>query len=158
MAIVKTTKSRRLALSFAATDVIILGLVTHFFVPGDFASLIADALYTVMVYLVLAVILPRAKRAWLALAAFAISALIELAQLTGVPEQLAVSFPPSRLIFGTTFSALDLVAYAVGAVAVFYADTIISARLSARAGARSSARSSTGDSASTPQWRPTQPE
>ncbi|MEV8182359.1 DUF2809 domain-containing protein [Specibacter sp. NPDC078692] len=154
MTLVKTTKSRRLALSFAATDVIILGLVIHFFVPGDFASLIADALYTVMVYLVLAVFLPRAKRTWLALAAFAISALIELAQLTGVPEQLAVSFPASRLIFGTTFSALDLVAYAVGAVAVYYADTIISARLSAR----SSASDSASDSASGAQWRPTQPE
>ncbi|MDD0858942.1 hypothetical protein NHF46_16775 [Arthrobacter alpinus] len=59
-----------------------------------------------------------------------------------MPAQLAVSFPPSRLIFGTTFSALDLVAYAAGALAVFYADTILSARLSARG----------------TQWRPTQPE
>lgn len=146
MTTVKTTKSRRLALSFAATDVIILGLVIHFFVPGDFASLIADALYTVMVYLVLAVILPRAKRAWLALAAFILSAVIELSQLTGVPEQLAVSFPPSRLIFGTTFSTLDLVAYAAGAVAVLYADTIVSARLASRLSARGT------------QWRPPQPE
>ena len=146
MTLVKTTQSRRLALSFAAADVIILGLVIHFFVPGDFASLIADALYTVMVYLVLAVILPRAKRVWLALAAFSISAVIELSQLTGVPEQLAVIFPPSRLILGTTFSALDLVAYAAGAVAVFYADTILSARLSSRQSARGT------------QWRPPQPE
>lgn len=150
MTSVQTTRSRRFALSFAASDVIAVGLVIHFFVPGDFASLIADALYTVMVYLLLAVILPRAKRASLALAAFAISALIELAQLTGFPEQLSVSFPPSRLIFGSTFSALDLVAYAVGAVAVFSADTILSARLSARSSARMSADGS--------QWRPTQPE
>lgn len=128
MTITKTRTSRRSALAMAAAGVIVLGLAIHFLIPGETASLIADALYTVMVYLVLAVILPGAKRAWLALAAFAISAVIELAQLTGIPEQLAVSFPPSRLVFGTTFSALDLLAYAVGAAAVSWADAAISRR------------------------------
>ncbi len=128
MAPFKAPMSRRTALFIAAIDVVILGLVIHFFVAGDIASLIADALYTVLVYLVLAFMLPKAGRHWIALAAFAFSALIELAQLTGVPEQLAVSFPPSRLVFGTTFSALDLVAYAVGAAAVFLADTALSRR------------------------------
>ncbi|WP_449373639.1 ribosomal maturation YjgA family protein [Arthrobacter psychrolactophilus] len=117
-----TLTSRRPALLLAAVLTVALGLVIHFFVPGDLASLIADALYMVLVYLVLAFILPKAGRGWIALAAFALSAAIELAQLTGVPHQLAVSFPPSRLIFGTTFSALDLLAYAVGAVAIFLAD------------------------------------
>lgn len=138
MALPKTLKSRRIALFIAATDVVIVGLVFHFFVPGDLANLVSDALYTVLVYLVLALILPLAKRHWLALAAFAVSAVIELSQLTGVPEQLAVSFPPSRLIFGTTFSALDLVAYAVGAAAVYLADRVLSERAT--------------------QWRATQPE
>lgn len=128
MALIKTPKSRRLALFIAATDVAVLGLALHFLVPGDFASLITDALFTVLVYLLLALILPTAKRHWLALGAFAISAFIEIAQLTGVPAQLAESFPPSRLVFGTTFSALDLVAYAVGAAAVFYADKALSQR------------------------------
>ena len=128
MAPFKAPMSRRTALFIAAIDVVILGLVFHFFVAGDFASLIADALYTVLVYLVLAFMLPRAGRHWMALAAFAFSALIELAELTGGPEQLAVSFPPSRLIFGTTFSALDLVTYAVGAAAVLFADTALSRR------------------------------
>lgn len=118
--------TRRPALLLAATVVVILGLAIHFFVAGDTASLVADALYTVLVYLVLAFILPKAGRHWMAIAAFAVSALVELAQLTGIPEQLAVGFPPSRLVFGTTFSALDLVAYAVGAVAVYFADSALS--------------------------------
>ncbi|MBP2413585.1 hypothetical protein JOF48_002384 [Arthrobacter stackebrandtii] len=128
MAFPKLSKSRRMALAIAATGVAVLGLVIHFFIPGSFANLVSDALYTVLVYLVLALFLPHAKRAWLALAAFGISAAIELAQLTGVPEQLAVSFPPSRLLFGTTFSALDLVAYAAGAGVAWFADQAMSAR------------------------------
>ncbi|MHA7268860.1 DUF2809 domain-containing protein [Arthrobacter sp. HLT1-20] len=128
MAFLRTPKSRRLALLIAATDVAVLGLALHFLVPGDIASLITDALFTVLVYLLLALILPTVQRHWLALGAFGISAFIELAQLTGVPAQLAQSFPPSRLVFGTTFSALDLVAYAVGAAAVYYADKALSQR------------------------------
>lgn len=128
MTTTKTRTSRRSGLAISAAGVIVLGLAIHFLTPGEMASLIADALYTVMVCLVLAVILPRVQRPWLALAAFAISALIEIAQLTGLPEQLAVSFPPSRLVFGTTFSALDLLAYAVGAAAVWWVDAAISRR------------------------------
>lgn len=120
--------SRRTALFIGATDAAVIGLVIHFFVPGAFANLVSDALYTMLVYLALALILPNARRAWLAVAAFTVSAVIELAQLTGLPAQLAVSFPPSRLVFGTTFSALDLVAYAAGAAVVYFADRILSER------------------------------
>ncbi|WP_104089849.1 DUF2809 domain-containing protein [Arthrobacter sp. GMC3] len=129
MSFVKTNRSRRIALFIAATDVAILGLVLHYLVPGDVASLITDALFTVLLYLLLALIAPTAQRHRLALGAFAISAVIEFAQLTGVPAQLAVSFPPSRLVLGTTFSALDLVAYAAGAIAVYYADVALSQRI-----------------------------
>jgi len=128
MPLTKTRMSRRAALSAAAAATIVAGLALHFFVAGHAANLISDALYTVLVYLVLAFILPRARRHWLALTAFAISAAIELSQLTGVPAQLAVSFPPSRLIFGTTFSAPDLVAYAAGAAAAWFLDRTLSAR------------------------------
>ncbi len=128
MAATKTRMSRRAALSAAAGATIVAGLAIHFSAAGNVANLISDALYTVLVYLVLAFILPRTKQGWLALAAFGISAAIELSQLTGVPAQLAVSFPPSRLIFGTTFSALDLVAYAAGAAAAWLADHALSAR------------------------------
>ncbi|MFQ4149164.1 DUF2809 domain-containing protein [Arthrobacter sp. LAPM80] len=136
------TARRRMLLAAVGAGTVMLGLAVHFLVSGDLASLAADALYTVLLYLLLAIIAPRTGRHWLALSAFALSALIELAQLTGIPGQLAVSFPPSSLVLGTTFSAPDLVAYAVGAVAVYLADRFLSARASGR-GAR---------------WRATQPE
>lgn len=120
--------SRRPALLISAAGVTALGLGLHFLAVGELANWITDALYTVLVYLVLALLLPGAKRHWIAASAFAASALIELAQLSNIPAQLAVTFPPSRLIFGTTFSATDLLAYAVGALAVYGADTLISRR------------------------------
>ncbi len=128
MAFPRTPNSRRLALLFAGTDVAVLGLVLHFFVPGDVSSLIADALFTVLLYLLFALVLPAAGRIWVALAAFGVSAFIEIAQLTGVPAALAESFPAARLVFGTDFSALDLVAYAVGAAVACAADTALSQR------------------------------
>lgn len=122
------TVRRPTLLVVAAAATVLLGLVLHFFAAGNFANLISDALYTMLLYLVLALILPKAQRAWLALAAFTLSAVIELSQLTGVPAQLAESFPPSRLIFGTTFSAPDLVAYAAGAALIYLADRVLSER------------------------------
>lgn len=126
MAFPLTPRSRRNALFLGAFCVILCGLALHFLVPGDFASLSADALYAALVYLVLALVLPRAGQHWLALTAFALSAFVELAQLTGIPGQLAVGFPPSRLLLGTTFSALDLVAYAAGAAAAWLVDRTLS--------------------------------
>lgn len=118
------TVRRRLALAAAAAATVALGLLVHFLVAGGFWSLVADALYTVLIYLVLALIAPAAGKVKLAVAAFAASALVELTQLTGIPHQLAQDFPPSRLILGTTFSALDLAAYAAGAAAVCCADRV----------------------------------
>lgn len=122
MAIAKAPLSRRAALIVAAVGVVILGLALHYLSLGGPAGLAADALYTVLVYLVLAAIAPRTPRHWLALAAFGFSAAVEFSQLTGIPAQLAESFPPSRLVFGTTFSGWDLAAYAVGAATVWAAD------------------------------------
>ncbi|MFC8303556.1 DUF2809 domain-containing protein [Specibacter sp. NPDC057265] len=120
--------SRRRGLFLAAVCVAALGLAVHFLLAGGFGSLFADALYTVLAYLVLAWLFPGAARHLVAWAAFAVSALIELAQLTGLPAQLAVDFPPSRLILGTTFSAPDLLAYAAGALAIWLVDVLVSGK------------------------------
>ena len=120
--------ARRAGLAAAAAATVVVGLAVHFLIVGDLASLVADALYTVLIYLLVGFIFPAARQYWLAVAAFAFSAMIELSQLTGIPQQLAQSFPPSRLLFGTTFSALDLVAYALGAMAVCAADVLASRR------------------------------
>ena len=79
-----------------------------------------DALYAVLVYAVLTVVAPRARRSAVAAAAFGVCAALELLQLTGMPASLAERAWVWRLVLGTTFSPLDLVAYAVG-VAVAWA-------------------------------------
>ncbi|MGA7204136.1 MAG: DUF2809 domain-containing protein [Specibacter sp.] len=123
---------RRLALFIAAAAVIVLGLALHFLARGEAANFITDALFTVMVYLLIGLIVPAAGRWWLAVGAFVLSTLIEISQLTGVPARLAEVFPPSRLVLGTTFSAPDIAAYALGAAAAWGADRLLSGLMSAR--------------------------
>jgi len=129
-----SSKPRRLTLFLAAAGVAVLGLAVHYLAPGAAASLLADALYTVLVYLLFAFVAPAAQRQRVALAAFAFSAVIEISQLSGIPAQLGQAFPPSRLLLGTTFSTLDLVAYVVGAAAACAADTALSRRAASRCG------------------------
>lgn len=121
--------TRRLLLAFVAVDVVVLGLAIHFLIRGEVASLIADALYTVLIYLVVAVILPHTAHWKIALGAFAFSAFIEVLQLSSLPTRWGNSFPPLRLIFGTTFSIWDIAAYAVGALAAVGADIVLTQRL-----------------------------
>jgi Protein of unknown function (DUF2809) len=44
-----------------------------------------------------------------------VCAVIELAQLTGVPATAVKAWPPLRYVLGTTFQATSLMAYTVGA-------------------------------------------
>ena len=118
---------RRTALACAAAATIAAGLAVHYAGDGTAAGFAADALYTVMVYCVLGLVMPGLGRVPLVLWAFGISAAVELAQLTGVPGQLSEAFPPFRLLLGTTFSAADLVAYAAGALAAWALDAMLTA-------------------------------
>ena len=65
------------------------------------------------------------KNVGVAAAAFLVCAAIELFQLTGVPAQLAQEWPPIAWVLGVGFSAADLVAYAVGAVAAALVDSAL---------------------------------
>ncbi len=103
----------------------IAGLAVSTAFSGFAADATADALYTVLVYLLVALFCPRLQVAQVALVAFALSAIIELSQLTGVPAALANVFPPTRLVFGTTFVATDLLFYLVGAALVASADMVV---------------------------------
>jgi hypothetical protein len=118
---------RRLALAGAAAATISTGLAVHFAGTGTAAGFAADALYTVMVYCVLGLVLPRLGRVPLLLWAFGLSAAVELFQLTGVPAQLSAVSPAFRLLLGTTFNAPDLMAYGAGAAAAWGLDTALSA-------------------------------
>lgn len=123
-----SAKSRRTAILIAAALTVALGLGAHFLAAGAGAGLLADALYTVLAYLVLAFLLPAVRHARIAAGALAFSAAVELFQLTDVPARLAAVFPASRLVLGTTFAVPDLVAYAAGAAAAWAADAALSHR------------------------------
>ena len=107
----------RLLLAAAAAAVTVVGLVVSTTGSGPLADPAGDALYAALVYLVLAFCAPRARRGVLAATAFGLCALIELAQLTGLPATLVERWDPVRYLLGTTFNAVDLFAYAAGAVA-----------------------------------------
>jgi hypothetical protein len=113
---VETTRLRRTVLCLAAVATVLVGLVVHFLTSGYVSDATADALYTVLVYLLVAAVVPRLRPVAVGGIAFAVSAGIEFLQLTGVPSALAEIFPPARLVLGTTFVATDLIFYAVGAV------------------------------------------
>lgn len=79
------------------------------------ADPVGDALYAAFVFTLLVVAAPRARSATLAAITFGICAAVELAQLTGVPAAIVDAVPVARYALGTTFVAVDLLAYAVGA-------------------------------------------
>lgn len=79
-------------------------------------------LYAVLVYLGVLLVIPRMRSLLAAAMAFGLCALIEFAQLTGVPAALGEWFPPIRLVLGTTFVATDLAAYLAGVIVVAAVD------------------------------------
>lgn len=119
------TTGRRLALTGAGVVVLGTGLAVHYRGTGPVADFAADALYPVMVFVVLGIVWPWLSSATLGAVALAFSVAIELLQLTGIPAGLSAAFPPFRLVLGTTFSAMDLLAYVAGALVAFAADGVV---------------------------------
>ena len=94
----------------------------------------ADALYAVLFYLVVTVAAPRLRPLQVGLIAGGLCVAIELFQLTDIPAALSDSWV-FRLTLGTSFAAIDLVAYLVGVAAVACCDVVMTYVLSRRAGA-----------------------
>lgn len=121
--------------------VVAIGLFARFVVPDPLGDFLGGVFYTVLiavlvcplVSLLLRLRMPQRPtlwriRHWIAAAvALAVSASIEFLQLSSIPEQLGALFPPARLVLGTSFAPLDLVAYCVGAL-LFGAVGTVSAR------------------------------
>ncbi|MFJ8858509.1 DUF2809 domain-containing protein [Streptomyces sp. NPDC102451] len=82
---------------------------------GDVAKYAGDALYTVLIHTLVVFLAPRVRPLTAAGAALAFSWAVELAQLTGVPADLARHSTVARLVLGSTFNAPDLLRYAAGA-------------------------------------------
>lgn len=98
----------------AAVLTIAAGLGVRAIGDGDVAKYGGVALYAVLVLWLVVLIAPRIPAATAGVLAFALSAAVELFQLTGIPARLAGD-PLARLILGSTFHAPDLAWYAVGA-------------------------------------------
>lgn len=104
----------RLRIAVAALAVVVAGLaVTR--VSGPVADAAGDALYTVLLCCVVAFLAPAARPVVVGVAAWGVCALIEISQLTGAPAWLVERWDPVRYLLGTTFTPVDLVAYAAGA-------------------------------------------
>jgi hypothetical protein len=76
---------------------------------------LGDALYTVLVYFIVALVKPSWKPPKLAAWAFGISLFMELFQRTGLARKAPTLL---RVFLGTTFAWHDIVCYAVGATVV----------------------------------------
>ncbi|WP_392672018.1 DUF2809 domain-containing protein [Streptomyces sp. LN785] len=103
----------------AAALTVAAGLGIRAAAGGDFAKYAGDALYTVLVYVLVLMIAPRTRPVTAAGSALAFSWAVELSQLTGVPGELSRHSAVARLVLGSTFNAPDLLWYVVGAAAAW---------------------------------------
>lgn len=105
-------RRRRLIAAGLAAATVLAGLAVRFALPrGALSDVAGDALYAVLVYLGLVVVVPRARPALVAAVAGSLCVVIELFQLTGLPRAWASVFGPIALVLGTGFDARDLVVY-----------------------------------------------
>jgi hypothetical protein len=100
--------------------VIGLGLASREYdrsLPGFVVENCGDALWTVAMFLTLAVLFPGWTPLRLGLIAFGISVAVELSQLIDLAWLNAIrKTPPGRLFLGSGFLWVDLVRYLVGAI------------------------------------------
>jgi hypothetical protein len=119
---------RRSVLAAAALVTVLAGVGARTALAGTVADVAGSVLYAVLVWLLVAVLVPRARTLLVTVAAWAACAGVELAQLTGVPARAVEVWDPARWVLGTTFHAPDLIAYAVGAVLVGGLDGVLRRR------------------------------
>ncbi|MFI8086219.1 DUF2809 domain-containing protein [Kitasatospora sp. NPDC086009] len=101
----------------AAVLVVGAGLGVRAVGGGELAKYAGDALYTVLVYALVVLVAPRLRPVAAGAVAAGLSWVVELFQLTGVPDGLARRSTVARLVLGSTFNAPDLCWYLVGAAA-----------------------------------------
>lgn len=92
------------------------GLGSRAFFGGLPAKVAGDALYTVLIYVLVAAVRPDVRLSRAFAIALGLSFAVEFAQLTPYPAWLSSKHVILRLIFGTTFGFVDLAGYVVGAV------------------------------------------
>ncbi|MFE4637212.1 DUF2809 domain-containing protein [Streptomyces sp. NPDC056773] len=113
----------RLAAAAAVVVTVGAGLGLRAVATGSAAKYGGDALYTVLIFTLIVLALPRVTALRAAAGALAFSWAVEFLQLTGVPAELSRHSAVARLVLGSTFNAPDLFWYAVGAAAGWLAHT-----------------------------------
>ena len=114
--------TRRAWLCIAGLMSVVLGLSIRTFSDAAWTGPAGDGLYAVMVYVLVAIVIPSKSKALIAAAALIVCVMIELFQLTGLPAELGQSWPLLRLVLGTTFGTADLLAYTGGAAVAYIVD------------------------------------
>lgn len=108
---------RRRALPLLLVPLVIgAGLGSRWVLAGLAAKLAGDALYTVLIYVLTLAARPETRIARAMAVALGVSFAVEIFQLTPYPAWLSSQHVILRLIFGTTFGAVDLAGYVMGAL------------------------------------------
>ncbi|MFF5895353.1 DUF2809 domain-containing protein [Streptomyces argenteolus] len=111
------------------------GLGVRSAASGGPAAYVGDALYATLVHILVTALAPKVRPSVAAGIAVAVSWVVELAQLTGVPAELSARSTVARLVLGSTFNAPDLFWYVVGACLAWAVHSLLLSR-SPRSGAR----------------------
>ena len=107
---------QRVFATAAAVLTVMAGLGCRAVFSGWVSKYGGVALWATLVYFLVLWVRPQLAVARAALLCLAISVAVELFQLTPVPRALYEVHAAFALVFGTTFHAWDLPAYAVGAL------------------------------------------
>lgn len=91
--------------------------------PGVLGDVAGGLLYAGLVYVLCALITPRARPVVLGVVTGAIGVGVELLQLTPIPSALAEAVPVARFVLGSTFVASDLAVALVGAAGAAVVDS-----------------------------------
>jgi hypothetical protein len=145
--------TRRPLLAVAALVTVAAGLTVRSVGDGAVSQVAGDALYAVLVYVLVGFLAVRARPAAAGGLAWAVCAVVELAQLTGVPAAVVEVWDPARWVLGTTFHAPDLLVYAVGAACAVLVDVLVSGRLRGRLDGRAAGQRDAWESEPPPEAR-----
>lgn len=116
---------RRLVAAALIIPIIGLGLAARFLGAGLLADLSGGILYAVLIYILLVFVRPSGSKISTAGIALGLCVAVELLQLSALPASLGAVFPPIRLVLGSTFVPLDLVAYLLGVGLALGTDSLI---------------------------------
>lgn len=119
-------KSRRALIAAALViPIVVIGLGARFLGAGLLADLSGGILYAALIYVLLVFVRPDASRISTAGLALGFCVAVELLQISSLPATLGAAFPPIRLVLGSTFVPLDLLAYLLGVLVALGVDSLI---------------------------------